>query len=698
MSVFRRRRSTLNPHPLIAPQPLISARCETLEARRLMADIWSGAGADTNFSDADNWIGDVAPVSGQAVTFPAGASSAIVTIDKNVTVGDIEFDASYTVNSSGSSSTATIIALRGSINETAGDTVINAPIALDQTTNITLASPATLTLNGVVSNNNGGNAFGITEMGTGTLTLASPTGDTYTGPTTVNGGTLVDSANTTLDSDVSVAAGASFVGDSSIDSLSGTGGTYSAANGTGSTAEPGTATLAEGLNLAGTNNTMDFIVGGPDNSSQFVVNGGEVDLDNAVLNATALTFASSGGDVITLIANNTGLPIIGTFNGLAEGATTVIGGEDYTISYIGGASGNDVTLTAVFSATTTTTVTLSKTPIYENETEVLTARVIGSDGTIPTGSVEFYENTARIGRATLDGGVATIGTDTLPAGADQIYAVYDGGGIHAGSTSSTVTVSVHANTIPIIEGAVTAALATDSVTLTDPFIAAGFNFGDTFVVDDALANDAADPATTHGVSVGLAVFATDTNYANYIPPNNSYYDPDLTYTWTTLHAPSGAKQPTFNENGTNAASGIGGIDGGIYVPTADTTSTSDEPLIVHFYKDGGYILQCQVTNPSEQSTYVDVYATVSQKASSFRIEPHKAQILQDATQQYTATVLDQFGHPMRAAQTLTYAVQSGEQSGSISSTGLFFATSVDGAVIIEVEDGLLTGTVSADVV
>ena len=631
MSAFRRRRSTLNSR-LISGHLISRAFCEALESRRMMA-VWTGAGTDTNFSDGANWLGGRAPAGGAPVTFPAGAFGTVVTVDTNVTVGAMEFDASYTLSSpAGTSGTGTTIALDGSIDVTAGDTVINTPIALDQMPTITVANPATLTLNGVVSDNMGGNAFGITETGTGTLILASNSGDTYTGATNVNGGTLVDAVDTTLDSAVSVAAGASFIGDSTIESLTGTGGTYSAATGIGAAAAPGVATISDGLDLAGTNNTMDFIVGGPGNSSEFVVNGGEVDLDNAVLNPTLINYAASGGDVITIIANNTGLPIVGTFNGLAEGATTVIGGEEYTISYVGGASGNDVTLTAVFSATTTTTVTLKKTPIYESQTEVLTARVIGSDGFLPSGIVEFYEDEARIGRARLDGGVAQLDTATLPVGADQIYAIYDGAGTHSGSTSATVTVNVRASTIPVIDGS------------------------------DAL-------ETTHGFTVAETVSA-------YEPSVTIDPDPYLTYTWTAIHLPSGAKEPIFSDNGDNTASAI----------------------TVRFYKDGGYTLQCQVTNASKQSVYVDVQAVVSQKASSFRIEPHNAQILENSTQQYTTTVLDQFGHPMRTAQTVTYAVESGEESGSISSTGLFFANTVDGAVIIEVEDGLLTGTVGADVV
>jgi hypothetical protein len=150
----------------------------------------------------------------------------------------------------------------------------------------------------------------------------------------------------------------------------------------------------------------------------------------------------------------------------------------------------------------------------------------------------------------------------------------------------------------------------------------------------------------------------------------------LTYTWTTLHRPEGAKLPLFNVNADSAA----------------------QEVIARFSKDGGYILKCTVADPSGYFATTDVFVTVSQKATTLRIQPHKAHIAQNGSQQYTTTVLDQFGHLMRNTQVLTYAVQSGAASGSIGSTGLFIATAVDGVVTIEIEDGKLIGTVGAEVV
>ena len=46
---------------------------EKLEVRSLLA-AWDGGGADNNWTTADNWMGNVAPVPGDSLTFPAGAA------------------------------------------------------------------------------------------------------------------------------------------------------------------------------------------------------------------------------------------------------------------------------------------------------------------------------------------------------------------------------------------------------------------------------------------------------------------------------------------------------------------------------------------------------------------------------------------------------------------------------------------------
>ena len=58
------------------------------------------------------------------------------------------------------------------------------------------------------------------------------------------------------------------------------------------------------------------------------------------------SFTPTLGTTFTIINNEGGSAVSGTFAGLAEGAVFAAGGQLYKISYVGG-DGNDVTLTSV---------------------------------------------------------------------------------------------------------------------------------------------------------------------------------------------------------------------------------------------------------------------------------------------------------------------------------------------------------------
>jgi hypothetical protein len=70
---------------------------------------------------------------------------------------------------------------------------------------------------------------------------------------------------------------------------------------------------------------------------------GTVNLTGSKLNVT-LGFVVSVGATFTIVNNDGTDAVIGTFAGLAQGATFLVGGETFQISYTGG-DGNDVTLT-----------------------------------------------------------------------------------------------------------------------------------------------------------------------------------------------------------------------------------------------------------------------------------------------------------------------------------------------------------------
>jgi hypothetical protein len=87
-----------------------------------------------------------------------------------------------------------------------------------------------------------------------------------------------------------------------------------------------------------------------DQYDQLNVNGPNVSLAHVFLDVT-LGFTPTNGDTFTIIRNNVGNAVLGTFIGLPEGAKFLVKETTLQISYVGGA-GHDVVLTAVPTQTT----------------------------------------------------------------------------------------------------------------------------------------------------------------------------------------------------------------------------------------------------------------------------------------------------------------------------------------------------------
>jgi hypothetical protein len=82
---------------------------------------------------------------------------------------------------------------------------------------------------------------------------------------------------------------------------------------------------------------------------------GNVNLGGSTLSLSGSYNLGSTGDIFTLILNNGTNAVTGTFNGLTNGSSVFLGGQEFKISYFDNAStggfelsgGNDVSLLAV---------------------------------------------------------------------------------------------------------------------------------------------------------------------------------------------------------------------------------------------------------------------------------------------------------------------------------------------------------------
>jgi hypothetical protein len=156
-------------------------------------------------------------------------------------------------------------------------------------------------------------------------------------------------------------------------------------------------------------------------------------------------------------------------------------------------------------------------------------------------------------------------------------------------------------------------------------------------------------------SASLSVAAFDPNYGG------------LSYLWTTVAAPAGAKAPTLS------------------AATAATTNAT-------FYQVGSYTFQVAVTNEAGLTTLATVNVTVNPVPTSIAMTPASAIVADGVPQQFTAHAFDQFQQPMAA--TFTWSMASG--AGSInSSTGLYTPPATGaGTAIVKASATLNGGTVS----
>jgi len=265
----------------------------------------------------------------------------------------------------------------------------------------------------------------LLKTGTGTLTLSNS--NTYSGPTILSAGELLVNGNV-LDSAITVNSGGTLGGDGSVPATTvQSGGVVTPGN------SPGTLT-ATSLSLA-TGATFMEQLGGMAAGSQYdqtvIPAGGSASLGGATLNISFLGgFLPTVGQQFTLINNQSGSSVVGTFN---QGSTFTFNGYVFGINYAGGA-GDDVVLTELAQPKTTTTLSALTTPgappdsslIGQSVTFTATVTANAPDSGSPTGTVVFEDGSTILATVPLNDGSASLSTSTLGVGVHTITADFMG--------------------------------------------------------------------------------------------------------------------------------------------------------------------------------------------------------------------------------------------------------------------------------
>jgi hypothetical protein len=382
-----------------ARRRMATAVWEGLEQRMLLSGstaVWTGSAGNGLWSDATNWSGNALPTAGQNVEFDnltGTGTPQIVQVDQAVEIGSLGIDNTILQGPN-------TITLDGDVTcGTSNYVSILAPITLTHQTTLTVTNGTGGTFSDLQfcdAISDGGHGYGLTVTGGGEVDIVPCTIDSagnaayvnanvtanYTGPTIVNDGSIF-TANANFASAVAVSGNAQFFASGSASSMSVSDagsefGAYDQYN-----FNPDVLTISDGLTLGAGTTFVQQIKGSAlgdgttsTGYSAVDVTGRSIDLNGATLDGALdnTVYTPKAGDVLTIIKNQTGHSITGTFAGLAQGAEVSIHGFPFVISYDGGASHRDVTLAA---ATIPTIVNTTSPRIVRGITDTLSA--LGSD-------------------------------------------------------------------------------------------------------------------------------------------------------------------------------------------------------------------------------------------------------------------------------------------------------------------------------
>ncbi len=373
----------------------------------------------------------------QATVAYDGSGTVTVTItDKTsgATTGAINFSdtvpsttggSGIVENVSGTNSFAGAISLgaSGTVQSVAGALTLSGNVALNGNA-LTVTGAGNTTLSGVVSSSGAGS---LTKSGTGILTMSN--NSTYTGATSVSAGVLLVNGSLSSSSAVTVASGAT---------LGGNHGTVGSTTVNGNLTPGGPAQLTTGQLIFGStgayNVTLDGTSPGTGYDQVIVTSASGVNLSSSPTLNVAVGYTPAAGNVLTIIKNQGGGSVTGTFNNLPQGSLVPISSKLFTISYVGG-SGHDVVLTAT-SAPTVTTQPSNQT-VNAGGTAMFTATAGGN----PSPTVQWQVNTGSGFTNLSNGGIysgATATTLTI-TGATAAMSGYQYQAVFTNAIGSTTT-------------------------------------------------------------------------------------------------------------------------------------------------------------------------------------------------------------------------------------------------------------------
>ena len=275
----------------------------------------------------------------------------------------------------------------GALQSIGGDNVLSGPVFMPEDCSIGVPA-GSLTIYDLLANF----PFTLTKVGSGPLIMRGA--PTFQGSIDVAEGTLQVDGTLSSETTVTIQPGASLEGTGTVGNLT---------VASGATLAPGTSPgqLTVGGLTLNSGSTYEVELDGTTAGTGYdqTVAFGPVSLGGATL-SVLLGFTPVSGDVFTIIRNDSGQATGGTFAGLPEGALISVDDRLLQISYVGGASTHDVTLTDVTPSPHTITATSGP-----NGSISPAGEVVVDDRSTPTFS--FRPATGYLVKQVLVGGVPT---------------------------------------------------------------------------------------------------------------------------------------------------------------------------------------------------------------------------------------------------------------------------------------------------
>ncbi|MFM7243875.1 MAG: fibronectin type III domain-containing protein [Planctomycetaceae bacterium] len=373
-------------------------------------------------------------------------------------------------------------------------------------------------------------------------------------------------------------------------------------------------------------------------------------------NSNSTTLLNKSTFTNVTVSNNA--PTVGT---AAVASPATVTGQTTTVSVAGADDHAESNLTYEWSASgpaavtfgaagtnaaKSTTATFTKAGAY-----ILTATITDTGGLTVTSAVNVTV------AQTLTSIDVTPTTATIPASTTQQFAAVardqfgaalatqptltwsaTGGGTVSTGGLFTAPATAATTTVKAASGAVSrTATVSTIVTVTTPT-----------VVTPA----AASPATVAGTTASLSVLGADDGG-----------EAALTYAWSS----TGPAAVVFSASGTNAA----------------------KSTVATFSRAGTYALIATIRDGDGRTTTSTVVVAVSQTATAVTLTPGTATLPAGATQQFTATVTDQFGNALATQPACTWSVAGG---GTVTTAGVFTAPSSAASSTVTAASGALSGT------